>query len=352
MDSMKMTVALLVGAVAGGWVMAADIGPLQEGRYELTGDRAAVYNLAGEVTIEAGSGSAVIVDVTPIGRDAGQLSIDRGPLGDWSTLRVVYPGDRIHYSGRGGSSTMLRVRDDGTFGGDWGDRGRRVRISDDDGLDAHANLRIRVPEGRTFSLYLAVGTVSATNVSGRILLDTHSAPVTTSGTGGHLVIDVGSGRVEASNHEGDLDIDTGSGSVDVTGVRGDLLRVDTGSGPVTASAISVSNLEIDTGSGGVDAEGAVTRDVLIDTGSGSVAVSLSTNPRSVEIDTGSGGVVMTVPDAFSAELEIDTGSGGISIDFPVTMRQWERSHVEGTVGDGDSRVSIDTGSGGVEIRRR
>jgi DUF4097 and DUF4098 domain-containing protein YvlB len=350
---MKMTMTLLVAVATGTWGLAAAGDSLQDGRYELSGNQVAVYNLAGEITVEAGSGSTVVVEVSPLGPDADQLSIDRGPIDDWSTLRVVYPGDRIHYRGRGGGSTDLRVRDDGTFGGDWGDRGRRVRISsDDDGLDAHANMRISVPEGKTFSLYLAVGTVSATNVNGRIRLDTHSAPVTTSGTGGHMVIDVGSGRVEASDHEGDLDIDTGSGSVDVTGVRGDVLRVDTGSGRVNATQISVSNLEIDTGSGGVDASGSVTRGILIDTGSGSVDLSLSTTPREIEIDTGSGSVTMTVPETFSAQLEIDTGSGGISIDFPVTMQNWERTHVEGTIGNGETRVMIDTGSGGVEIRKQ
>jgi DUF4097 and DUF4098 domain-containing protein YvlB len=82
-----------------------------------------------------------------------------------------------------------------------------------------------------------------------------------------------------------------------------------------------------------------------------VNLTLSTTPREIEIDTGSGSVTMTVPDSFSAELEIDTGSGAISIDFPVTMQRWERSHVEGTIGNGESRVTIDTGSGGVEIRK-
>ncbi len=348
---MKTTMALLIVAVAGAWgISTRGTADQQDTRFELTGSQIAVYNLAGEVTVEAGSGSAVVVEVTRVGADADQLSIDRGPIDDWSTLRVIYPENRVHYSGRGRGSTELRVRDDGTFGGDEGRRGRRVRImSDEDGLDAHANLAIRVPEGQTFDLYLAVGTVSARNINGRIRLDTHSAPVTTTGTSGRMVVDVGSGHVEAADHEGDLDIDTGSGSVEVSGVRGDILRVDTGSGGVTATRVSISNLEIDTGSGRVDVSGAVARDILIDTGSGAVELDLSTNPRDVVIDTGSGSVTMTVPDSFGAQLEIDTSSGGISIDFPVTMQHWERDHVEGTIGDGAARVMIDTGSGGVRI---
>jgi len=348
---MKITVTFLLAAVAGTWGISTHaISGLQGEQYQLTGDRVAVYNLAGEVTIEAGSGSAVVVQLTRQGSDADQIRIEHGPIEGQNTLRVVFPGDRVHYSGRNGGSTEVRVRDDGTFGGDSRDRGRRVRISsEDDGLDARADLRVQVPPGKSFDLYLAVGRVSATNVSGDLRLDTHSAPVTSTGTRGTLVIDVGSGRVEASDHEGDLDIDTGSGSVDVTGVRGDELRVDTGSGSVAATRVSVSNLEIDTGSGGVDVTGSVTRNILIDTGSGSVDLTLSANPDEVAIDTGSGSVTLTVPESFGASLEIDTGSGGITVDLPITMRRWERRHVTGTVGDGQARVTIDTGSGSVQI---
>ena len=351
MKTMKIMIPLLCAAVAGVWALSAGETALQQDtQYELTGRQIAVFNLAGEATIEAGSGSAVMVNVTRGGSDADQIKIERGPIDDWTTLRVIYPGDRVHYSGRRSGSTELRVRDDGTFGGNWEDRGRRMRVgSDGGGLDAHANLRIRVPEGQTFDLYLAIGTVSARNVNGEIRLDTHSAPVTTSATAGQMVIDVGSGRVESSDHEGDLDIDTGSGSVEAAGVRGDRLRVDTGSGRVTATRVSVSDLEIDTGSGGVAVSDAVARDVTIDTGSGSVDLVLNANPRNVTIDTGSGSVTMTVPESFSAELEIDTSSGGISVDFPVTTRTWERVHLEGTIGNGAARVTIDTGSGSVRI---
>lgn len=348
---MKITIPLLFAAVAGVWTLSPGGTALQQDtQYELTGREIAVFNLAGEVTVEAGSGSAVVVNVTRGGSDADQLRIERGPIDDWTTLRVIYPGDRVRYRGKDGGSTDLRVRDDGTFGGDWEDRGRRVHVGDyRGGLDAHANMRIRVPEGQTFDLYLAVGTVSARNVNGEIRIDTHSAPVTTTETAGQLVIDVGSGHVESSDHEGDLDIDTGSGSVEVTGVRGDRLRVDTGSGGVTATRVSVSDMLIDTGSGGVSVTDAVARDVIIDTGSGSVDLALNANPRNVTIDTGSGSVTMTVPPSFSAELEIDTSSGGISVDFPVTTQTWERDHLEGTIGDGAARVLIDTGSGSVRI---
>jgi lia operon protein LiaG len=342
-------------AVGGAWTLHRPGEPLQQqDQYQLSGSRVAVYNLAGDVTVEPGSGSNVVVEVRRGGPDAEQLQIERGPIGDWMTLRVVYPGDRIVFGDYDHGSTELRVRDDGTFSDQYDRRrreeGRRIRISGSgDGLEAFADLRVRVPAGKSFAMYLAVGEVSVSNVNGDLRLDTHSAPVTTDGTSGRLVIDVGSGEVDVSDAEGDVDIDTGSGEVDVHGVRGDLLRIDTGSGEVTADNVSVATLEIDTGSGDVDVDGATARDVVIDTGSGSVDLVLTGDPRDIEIDTGSGDVTLTVPETFEAELEIDTGSGGIQVDFPVQMRQWDRTHVTGVIGNGGARLLVDTGSGDVTI---
>jgi hypothetical protein len=348
----KITAPLALAAVAA----LAGL-PLQaQQSYQISGDHIAIYNLAGEVTLEPGSGSQVVVEVTLHGDDAGQLQVETGEIRGRETLRVIYPGDRVVYDRRGGGSTELRVRADGTFSdGDWDDYGRRgdrVRISGSgDGLEAWADLRILVPSGQTLAVYLASGEVSATNVRGDLRLDTHSAPVTTSGTRGDLLVDVGSGRVNVSDAEGNVDIDTGSGSVEVTDVRGDMLRVDTGSGRVTGSRISVTSLDIDTGSGSVEIAAAMARDVRVDTGSGGVDLELTADPGDVLIDTGSGSVTLTVPGDFGAELEIETGSGSIDLDFPVTVNRVERNAVRGTVGDGGGHVVIDTGSGGVRIRR-
>jgi hypothetical protein len=332
--------------IAGLWLATAASPTAQERRYELAGDRAAVYNLAGEIVVERGSGAAVVVEVTPTGTDAARLRVEQGRLNGRETLRVVYPGDRIVYRGSGGGSSDLRVQDDGTFG----DGGRRVRIArSGDGIEAAADLRIRVPDGKRVEVYLAVGRVVAANVQGSLVIDTHAASVKATGTRGSLLIGVGSGSVEVADVEGDVRIDTGSGSVQLADVRADELRVDTGSGGVSASRVSASTLTIDTGSGGVDVDAAGARDVLIDTGSGRVNLTLRANPRSVRIDTGSGGVTMTVPPTFGAQLEVETGSGGIEVDFPVEMQRWERRHLRGTIGDGGAQVIIDTGSGGVRI---
>jgi len=197
-----------------------------------------------------GSGDGGVgVQVTRAGADATRLRIAQGEIDGGMTLRVIYPEDRISAGpGSRGSSSTLRVRDDGTFGdpGDWRDRGRhgrhgdwdegrKVTIASGQGLDARADLLVRVPRGHRVAVYLAVGSVAVTNVEGDLTVHTHEAEVTASGVKGALTIDVGSGSVRATLIDGELSIDTGSGGVEVSRVHGTSLSIDTGSGDVTGS---------------------------------------------------------------------------------------------------------------------
>ena len=153
----------------------------QPERRTLTGGHVAIYNLAGVIRLERGTGSDVVVELTRGGPDAGKLQIATGPLRGRETLRVIYPDDEIVYRELGrGSNTTLRVRDDGTFndredrgrGGHWSDEGRRVRIAGSGaGLEAHADVRIAIPPGKRVEVYLAVGQAFASNVDGDLRVD-------------------------------------------------------------------------------------------------------------------------------------------------------------------------------------
>src|ERR1700740_1709874 len=83
-------------------------------RYVLKGDSVAVYNLVGELRVEAGSGNDVVVEVTRGGADAAKLDIQSGPLRGRETLRIVYPDDVVSLPEWGrGWNTTLYVRHDG-----------------------------------------------------------------------------------------------------------------------------------------------------------------------------------------------------------------------------------------------
>jgi DUF4097 and DUF4098 domain-containing protein YvlB len=267
---------------------------------------------------------------------------------------VIYPSDRIVYPALGRhSQSQLRVRDDGTFSGNDGGRGRDVRISGDGGgLEASADLRVLVPAGQRITVYLAAGRVSASNVNGRIRIDASSADVETTATKGSLGIDVGSGNVKVTGAEGELDVDTGSGDVALSDVHAGEVGIDTGSGEVNATTLGARTLKIDTGSGNVTLSGVAAEDANIETGSGDIRLDVDQTLRSFHGETGSGDVTLRAPASLSAALDIETSSGEIESDFDVAVTRREEDHLVGRIGAGAGRISVDTGSGSVRLLRK
>lgn len=332
--------------------LATPMAGVGQEEHRVPGSEVAVYNLAGAVEIVPGSGSEVVVHVMRGGKDAGQLEVGVREVEGRQSLIIRYPADQVIYPELGrGSRTQIRVRSDGTFFGDRGSSNtREVRITGSgSGLEAWADLRIEVPRGRDFALFLATGETNLQGVNGSVLIDTGSGAVHARASAGDLSIDTGSGAVTVQGFEGDLDVDTGSGSVEVHDVRGDHIRIDTGSGSVVGSRLGATSVEVDTGSGAVDLQGVSAPDVAVDTGSGSVEVGLLGDVDRLEIDTGSGSVTIWVPATVGAEVEMDTGAGGIDLDLPLEVREARKDYVRGVLGDGRGRIHVDTGSGRIRL---
>lgn len=311
--------------------------------YTLSGDAVAIYNLVGEATVTAGSGGSVTVQVTPVGRDGGQITPETAEVRGRKALVMRYPDDDLVYRPMGrGSSSTFQIREDGTWGGGYGgdddDRGwgkrerRKIRVrGDGDGLEAAANLRIVVPAGKRVAVFVGVGRIDVTNVDGELLLDAASADITTRGTRGALRIDTGSGDVDVTGSSGSLlDVDTGSGTVELSEVTADELRVDTGSGDIIATSVSTGRIEFDTGSGEVKA-------------------TLRTSPSHLAIDTGSGDVTLRLPESVDATVELDTGSGDFNIDFPLQLVHKDDGNLRGRLGKGTGKISVETGSGDISL---
>ncbi len=343
--------AAAVLAVTAGMAATAEPANAQE-RYEVAGADVAVYNLAGEVEIVSGVGSAVVVEVMRGGADSERLAVEIGEVDGRQALRVLYPTDQVVYPRMGrGSNASVRVRRDGTFYDNRSGRGDRVEIrGGGGGLEAHADLRVHVPAGRDISVYLAVGKATATGLRSDLLLDLGSAAARVEGVEGSVTVDTGSGAVDVADVTGDLFVDTGSGAVTIRGVSGDEVTVDTGSGSIVGSDVVARSFNADTGSGRIEIDGLSAPDVFCDTGSGSVRLRLTSDVDHLEVDTGSGGVTLELPANAGAEVEVDTGSGRIDVDLPFQVERAERTYVRGRLGDGNGRIVVDTGSGGVTLR--
>jgi DUF4097 and DUF4098 domain-containing protein YvlB len=326
-------------------------------RRRLGGDDVAIYNLAGTVRIVPGTGSDVQVEVARRGRDASRLEVEQGELRGKQSLRVVYPDDDVVYPALGRrSETRGRARSDGTFG-DGGTSGvfsaQQVTIrSSGPGIEAWADLTVRVPRGRNVTLHLMAGAVAANDVVGDLVLDVSSATVTTERTRGRLVVDAGSGAVRVSDADGDVILDTGSGSVEVSRVRGSSLVVDAGSGRISGGDISVPSVRIDLGSGGAKLSAVSTKQLRLDTGSGDVDVELTSDVDDMLVDSGSGDVTLRIPSSLGATLDADTGRGGIDASVPIQLTRRDRDRMIGRLGDGQGRIRIDSGSGAVRIMPR
>lgn len=326
----------------------------QTERRAIAGDRIALYNLAGHLRVQAGSGSQVVVDVTRGGRDAAQLKLATGTIRGWETLRVIYPTDRIVYAAEGfRGRTQLRVNSDGTFddhdSGGWNSRDR-VEIRDSgSGTDAHADFTVSVPRGQRIAVHWGVGQATVTNVDGDIRVSVAAASVNAEHTRGHLTLSTGSGAVTLNDADGDVVLDTGSGGVTLTGVHGESLDIDTGSGAVTGSDVDVRTLNVDVGSGGIRLGHVKAPRVSVDAGSGGTDLEFLSPLDQLTIDAGSGGVTIRVPAAQGADVDIETGSGGIDSDFPIETSRLERNHVRGRIGDGHGRITIESGSGSVRL---
>jgi len=328
----------------------------QTERRTLSGDDVAIYNLAGKLRVESGSGSDVVVEISRGGRDGRQLQIEQGRIGRREALRVIYPSDRIVYPELERSERVtVNVRDDGTWGDSRGrdvsDRERnRVQISNSgSGMEAYADVRVLVPRGQRIAIYHAVGEARVTTVDADLKVDVHNANITAERTRGHLSLDTGSGSVSVTDAQGDVDLDTGSGSVIIAGIKGQTLHMDTGSGSIQGSDIDVGDLKADVGSGGVKLERVRASRVDVDAGSGGTELELLSNIEQLKVDAGSGGVTVRLPASLNATVDIETGSGGIETDFAVQVTRVEQRHMVGKIGDGRGRIRIESGSGHVRL---
>ncbi|MEQ1693614.1 MAG: DUF4097 family beta strand repeat-containing protein [Gemmatimonas sp.] len=329
-------------------------------RQTVSGADVAIFNVAGRVRLESGTGSEVTVEMTRGGRDGAKLKLAVSELRGRNTFRVIYPtDDDIVYSGdrddRWGSNTDLRIDGDGTWGGNVRDgfRGDRVRVKTrGSGTEAWADLVVRVPTGKTVSVYLGVGELTANRVTADLRLDVSAARVVATGTRGRLDIDAGSGGIEVSDVSGSaLIVDNGSGGVTLTDVQSERCTIDTGSGGVGGSGVQCGELRVDVGSGSVRLDGIRSSDVLIDAGSGGVTLGFVSSPKRLSVEAGSGSVSVGLPATVDATVDIETGSGGITTDFPIRTTSVQRDRLRGTIGDAAGRITIETGSGSVRLRK-
>jgi DUF4097 and DUF4098 domain-containing protein YvlB len=279
------------------------------------GQRFGVENLAGVMTVVAGSGDRVVATATVhAGSEAlaGMMRFERvrGEKGE-PVLRVIYPVDehrRYRYPGGGTSGSSWF----GLFGGSNSSTrydGRKVKVTSSGGVELYADVEVRMPAGEYAAWFRnVVGDLSARGVQGDLEFDTSSGKIDLEELRGIISADTGSGEIEAREMEGSFSGDTGSGSVYLIGFEGESLSCDTGSGSISMEDIRTDRLDADTGSGSISVRGGSARIVKADTGSGRITV-VADDVVEFLADTGSGSVRLETDGVSLERVDVDTGSG-------------------------------------------
>lgn len=327
----------------------------QNGTYPIHGDDLAIYNLAGLLRVEPATGSDVVVVVQTGGADAGRLKVATGVVREHDGLRVVYPEDEIVYPQMGRhSNTTMDVNDDGTFGIDDDEHeGHRVRIrGDGSGLEAWADLTVKIPAGKTVHLRVGVGKATVTNVDGAIKVSVGSSDVSATGVKGTLGLSTGSGDIHVTDATADLKLETGSGDVTMSRVTDGGVKVETGSGDITGDHVATGKLALSSGSGSITVGTVKAAKMTLETGSGDVDIGLLSGIETLEGNTGSGTITLSVPSTLGADVELDTGSGEIDLGgVEVKVRKLRSDHLSGTIGNGGGTIKLEAGSGDINLRK-
>jgi DUF4097 and DUF4098 domain-containing protein YvlB len=267
-------------------------------------------NIAGDVTVTAGSGRAATVEV--VRRSRGRTEADAKLGLDRVKIEVDHRGER--------ATVTTRYPDD--------DRRPPYAVT--------ATYIVTAPAGTSVTIASISGDVSVTNIKGDTTVDVTSGDITVTGCRVSSVKTVsGDVIVNDGEAEGTLEVSTLSGDVRLQRVKARRLSMSALAGDVVARDIVTGDATLSTQSGDVEFGGAVS-------GSGRY-----------DLRSHSGDVRVTIPQG-AFDVSARTFNGRITIDpnLGVKTTSSSRTSLRGTVGAGGASLEITTFSGDISITRK
>jgi hypothetical protein len=270
-------------------------------------------NVSGDITVTAGPGTSVVVDVTRESRgrteaDAAQglqdVQVAIDTQGDHATVETRYPKNQHGQS--------------------------PYRVSTIYHVTAPAGTRIKATS--------VSGNVSVSHVKGDLEVQVVSGDVTVSDAARLTNARTISGTVRLSDVTSDaaLSVSAVSGNVTLERVKAARVSADVVSGDVHANDVTCGSATVKSLSGTVDYTGPLTRG------------------GRYELTSHSGNVTFTAVGPVGFALDASTFSGSIQPvgSLTLTSQMARRGSLLGTVGDGGATVAIRTFSGDARIARR
>lgn len=285
--------------------------------------RVFIANVAGDITVTAGSGDEVSIEAVKRTR------------GDRSELAHV----QITVEERAGGVDIRTDGEQNRFDRVW----RNSHVSVD--------YTVAVPASASVEAHSVSGTVKVTGVHGSVRAETISGNVTTSDTPRLEMAKSVSGDVSLTGAaaEGDLTAASVSGNLTAKGVKAHGLDLGSVSGDIVITDVTCDRLTIKSVSGNVEYSGAIAR------------------AGRYEINSHSGTVRLVLANPAGFELNANSFSGSIRSELPLTIGgdssrrerdtlrrrdSFNNRNMRATYGDGSATLMVRTFSGNIVIAKR
>jgi len=171
-----------------------------------------------------------------------------------------------------------------------------------------------------------------------------------------VIVDVSSGDIDAEKIAGEsISLTTGSGDIQLQTAKADTFRLITGSGDIQAEHFAGTLLSFSSGSGDVtflDGEA----ELQGKTGSGDIYVEVDDLQADADLETGSGSVFVglgTEPESLAVDYRGSSGESTIEWDgMTVQENRGDGRILQGTFGNGETKLKVRSGSGDFTLGKR
>jgi len=142
------------------------------------------------------------------------------------------------------------------------------------------------------------------------------------------------GSIELADTSGYVKAHTNYGSIDCDRINGQI-QVDTSYGSVDCREIISDELTAGSNYGNIDIEYS----------------DLAPAKTQTNISTSYGNIDFTAPPGFAGQVELATNYGSIKTDLPIVVKgKISSKRIEGTIGEGNGKLSLKTSYGSIRIR--
>lgn len=293
-----MIAAVALTAIATTITVIADSGkPVNERRNAKPDENISINNVAGSIVV-TGTGEPELV-IT--GTVAEKMKLEIKQSNGQTSIRVVQEDETAkRWSSNGGT-----------------------------------HLQIKLPRGSKVEVSTISADITASNITGRTMLQTVSGEVNTTENIEQLKVKSVSGDIAIGHVTSSLEVETVSGIIKITHAK-NLVNAQTVSGDVRINGNELEQLLVRSISGEIDVEGSLTRNAK------------------VRISSHSGDITLEIPATTSGEFKLITRSGEIhntlTNDRGKTLFMGGEE-IEFKIGTGTASVSVESFSGGITMMK-